>query len=119
MPARAGGCIQYPLDITSAAELSAAMEIGVSAMRIPGGPLDRLTKDVASLAGTSGNAQDGATVATGIGDIPGISNFIGAVDTMYSTADLWQAADAGRYPTKLTSLSADASITEFTGSGPR
>jgi hypothetical protein len=113
VPAQAGGCMQYPLDISSGAELSAALETGIGAKRVPGGPLDKLTKDVASLAGTAGNTQDAATVGSGIGDLPGISNLIGAVDTMYSTADLWQAADAGRYPTMLTSLSAEASITEF------
>ena len=99
-PAQAGECMQFPLNITNSEQLIAAMATGVGAQRTQGGAVDKLVQDVSSLAKTTSK-------------IPVVGQLVGTVETMYATMDLWYNADAGRYPTSLTAITAELSIDEF------
>lgn len=99
-PTQASGCMAFPLEIGTSDQLAAAMETGRSALRTNGGAVDKLVQDVNALAGKTGL-------------IPGVGNFVGAVQTMYATMDLWFNADAGRYPTFFSAIQVQLSIDEF------
>ena len=85
-------CRALVLPIANGAELASAVEIGVNARAMQGGVVDKLVQDV--------NALSDRTAL-----IPGIGQFVGAVQTLYATAGLWLDLDAGRYPTSFTALS--------------
>jgi len=99
-PMQASECMAFPLDIGTTDQLAVAMETGRSALRSNGGAVEKLVQDVNALAGKTGS-------------VPGLGNFVGAVQTIYATMDLWFNADAGRYPTFFSAIEADVSVDEF------
>jgi len=99
-PSQAGECLKFPLTITTSDQLISAMAIGVGAQHAEGGAVDKLVQDINSLAQTTSK-------------IPVVGQLTGMVQTIYATMDLWFNADAGRYPTQLTAITAELSIDEF------
>jgi hypothetical protein len=93
-------CRPSGLVIENAAQLVEAVAEGRDASARRGEATRKLAQDVAALSGT-------------LGDTPYAGPFLAAVQSLYATLDLWNQADAGRYPTQFVSLTANLSHTEF------
>jgi hypothetical protein len=98
--AQGSTCRVFDLAIGNGAELADAIEKGVDAQVQEGGAEEKVLEDI------------NAVINIG-SDIPGYGELIGAVGTMFATISLWYASDAGRYPTRFTSITAQVSTETF------